>query len=156
MFDAILDFGCGFDWITPTWGFVQDFLNRPASHFGIPGNTVWGRRDLKRLLRRYGVKAWGLMYDSTGDLLMFAVPKSQARWAYYCLEKEGVPILYAPREASTSHRGIEFSYLPDSEFNFEHDVLTNKKRAKAPSRSADSSKNNSSLFPKGFFGGTLD
>jgi hypothetical protein len=156
MFDAILDFGCGFDWITPAWAFVQDFLNRPASHFGVPGNAMWGRRDLRRLLRKYGVKVWGLMYDSTGDLLMFAVPKSQARWAYYCLEKERVPILYAPREVAASYNSVEIPYLSETGLNSGYDATTKKKRSKVSSRAANSSKKNSSLFPKGFFGGPLD
>jgi hypothetical protein len=156
MFDMILDFGRGFDWITPTWAFVQDFLNRPASHFGIPANSVWGRREIKRLLGRYGVRVWGLMYNSTGDLLMFAVPKSQARWAYHCLEKEGVPILHAPKEVSGSLKSTDAAYLHESGVNFEYETSPKKKRPNDSSQTAKFSKNDASWFPKGFFGGPVD
>jgi hypothetical protein len=37
---------------------------------------------------------------------MFTVPKTQAKWTYYLLQREGVPILYAPSEvAGSSRRG---------------------------------------------------
>ncbi len=100
MLDRVLNIGCAFDWITPALAFAQDFLNGPVADFGIPANAGWSRRDIKRLLLRYGVRVWGLMFS--GDTLIFTVPKSQARWAYYLLEREGVPILYAPAEAMNS------------------------------------------------------
>ena len=99
MLDTLLDVGCAFDWITPTLAFIQDFLNGPVSHFGISAYIGWDRSDIKRLLKSYGVRVWGLMYNFSGDMLMFTVPKTQARWAYYLLQREGVPILYAPKEA---------------------------------------------------------
>jgi hypothetical protein len=100
MLDRVLNIACAFDWITPALAFAQDFLNGPVADFGIPANAGWSRRDIKRLLSRYGVRVWGLMFS--GDTLMFTVPKSQARWTYYLLEREGVPILYAPAEAVNS------------------------------------------------------
>lgn len=100
MLDRVLNIACAFDWITPALAFAQDFLNGPVADFGIPANAGWSRRDIKRLLSRYGVRVWGLMFS--GDTLMFTVPKAQARWAYYLLEREGVPILYAPAEAVNS------------------------------------------------------
>jgi hypothetical protein len=100
MLDRVLNFACAFDWITPALAFAQDFLNGPVADFGIPAHAGWSRRDIKRLLSRYGVRVWGLMFS--GDLLMFTVPKAQARWAYYLLKREGVPILYAPAEAVNS------------------------------------------------------
>jgi hypothetical protein len=103
MLDRVLNFACAFDWITPALAFAQDFLNGPVADFGIPANAGWSRRDIKRLLSRYGVRVWGLMFS--GDLLMFTVPKAQARWAYYLLKREGVPILYAPAEVVNSSPG---------------------------------------------------
>jgi hypothetical protein len=100
MLDQVLNIGSAFDWITPAMAFVQDFLNGPVADFGIPENAGWSRRDIKRLLSRYGVRVWGLIFSR--GVLMFTVPKSQARWAYYLLEREGVPILYAPAEAMNS------------------------------------------------------
>jgi hypothetical protein len=121
MLDQVLNIGSAFDWITPAMAFVQDFLNGPVADFGIPENAGWSRRDIKRLLSRYGVRVWGLIFSR--GVLMFTVPKSQARWAYYLLEREGVPILYAPAEAvnSPSRRKEEpasLTTLLDPAFNF--------------------------------------
>lgn len=118
MLDTLLNVGSAFDWITPTVAFVQDFFNGPVSDFGIPGQASWGRGDIKRLLRRHGVRVWGLMYNLSGDMLMFTVPKTQAKWAYYLLQREGVPILYAPAEAVTSPKNSTATDPLDSVFSF--------------------------------------
>lgn len=89
--------GC-LDWLTPTATFIQDYFNGPTSHFGIPAYAGWISSDIKRILRRRGVQVWGLMYNVNGNMLMFSVRNSQAKYAYYILEQEGVPILYAPRK----------------------------------------------------------
>ena len=96
MLDKFLTIGCLFDWITPTIAFIQDFLYGPKSDFGIPANPYWGRREIKRLLRHYGVNVWGLMYNYNAEILMFTVRRQQAILAYYLLQRAGVPLLYAP------------------------------------------------------------
>jgi hypothetical protein len=63
----------------------------------MPALAGWSRGDVRRLLSRYGVKVWGLMVND--GTLMFTVPKSQAKWAYYLLEREGAPLLYTPDAA---------------------------------------------------------
>lgn len=110
--DDLLFVGSAFDWITPTWAFFQDFLNGPAADFGIPAHAGYGRAEIKRLLKNHGVRVWGLMLDTGGDMLMFTVPKAQAKWAYYLLTREGVPVLYAPGEVTgeAKKRGV-WSYL---------------------------------------------
>jgi hypothetical protein len=91
------DVACAFDWITPAAAFINDARFGPPANFGVPAGAGWYKSDVKRLLTRYGVKVWGLMYN--GDILMFAVPKSQARWARYLLQREGVPLQYTPQAA---------------------------------------------------------
>ena len=100
--DKLLNFAGSLDLITPTWAFIQDFLNGPVGDFGIPAHAGWGSRDIKRLLKKNGVHVWGLMLNPGGDMLMFTVRKAQVKWAYYLLERAGVPILYAPAEAVNS------------------------------------------------------
>lgn len=100
MLDKILNIGCAFDWITPTWAIFQDFFNGPVSHFGIQANVGFTRGDIRRLLRKHGARSWGYVYNVAGDMIMLSVPKSQATWAYYLLQREGVPILYAPNEVT--------------------------------------------------------
>jgi len=105
MLDTLLNIGCAFNWITPAAAFAQDFCNGPVSDFGIPANAGWDRGDIKQLLTRHGVHVWGLMYNLDGDMLMFTVKNPQAWWTHYLLQREGVPILYAPAEIvnSTPH-----------------------------------------------------
>lgn len=104
MFDTLLNIGSSADWITPTLAFIQDFFNGPVSDFGITAHAGWDRKDLKRLLKTQGVKVWGVMYNFTGDTLMFSVQKSQAQWVYNVLQREGIPILYAPTEVVNPSR----------------------------------------------------
>ncbi len=123
MLDEFLKVASAFDWITPSVAFLQDFLNGPVSDFGIPANAGWSSWDIKRLLKKHGVRVWGLMLNTSGDTLMFTVGKAQAKWAYYLLEREGVPIRYAPAEVVNSlpkqikKRDAATSPL-DSVFNF--------------------------------------
>jgi hypothetical protein len=98
MLDELLEIGSAWNWITPGIAFLQDLLNGPSSHFGITINAGWEKGDIRDLLTRHGVRVWGLMPNLNCDMLMFAVPKTQAKWAYYLLKVRGVPVLYAPAE----------------------------------------------------------
>jgi len=122
MLDKLVDIGCAFDWITPTIAFVQDFLHSPARDFGISPLAGWGRGDIKRLLNGSGVQVWGLMYNVSGDILMFTVPQAQAQWAYDLLQREGIPILYAPaidiNTSKNNNKKTDPSDSLDSVFNF--------------------------------------
>ena len=122
MLDKLLDIGCAFDWITPTVAFVQDFFRGPVSDFGIPPHAGWGCSDIQHLLNRNGVRVWGLMYNVSGDILMFTVPKTQANWAYDLLQQEGIPIFYAPaidiNTPKSSNKKINLSDPLASVFNF--------------------------------------
>lgn len=100
MLDEILGVGCSFDWITPSVAFLQDLINGPPADFGIPDGAGWSRRDIRRLLTGNGVHVWGLIFSR--ELLIFTVPKAQARWTYYLLKREGVPIAYAPNDVLSS------------------------------------------------------
>ena len=102
MLDQLLDFFGNINSIAPAVNLVQGLLNGPSVDFGIPAQAGWTKRDIKRLLSQYGVKCWGLgHYD---EILTFTVPKAQARWTYYLLERQGIPIAYAPAEAIGSPR----------------------------------------------------
>ncbi len=43
-----------------------------------------------------GIPVWGLMYNISGDTLMFSVNIEDAEDVYAILQYEGIPILYAP------------------------------------------------------------
>ncbi len=97
MFSLFLNIGCSLDWITPAIAFIQD-LSEPVSDFGIPASPYWTRRKIKRLLRNHGIKVWGLIYNFSGNVLMFTVPRQQGEVTYYLLQTVGIPILYATVE----------------------------------------------------------
>lgn len=96
MFDSMLNLGSAFDWFTPIFSFILDFIYWPTSDFGISAYAGWDRRRVKRLLKRNGIRVWGLIYNLSGDMLMFTVQEHQAEDVYYLLEMAGVPILYTP------------------------------------------------------------
>ncbi len=98
MLDKLLNIGCAFDWITPTIAFIQDFLGGPVSDFGIPANPYLGRSEIRRLLMREGIHVWGLMYDFHGEVLMFTVNKLDAEFTCHILLRNGIPIMFAPKE----------------------------------------------------------
>ncbi|MBE7554375.1 MAG: hypothetical protein HS126_25265 [Anaerolineales bacterium] len=122
MLDELLDLGCNFDWITPTFAFIQDWLNGPTADFGISAFGIWGRDDIRKLLTKHGIKVWGIMYNVSGDMIMFTVRKAQGKWAYYLLQREGVPILYAPTEVvyipKTSSKDTDLPNPIEAVFNF--------------------------------------
>lgn len=96
MIDDTLNIAAAFDWITPTIAFIQDFRYGPVSDFGMPAQAGWSPRQVKRLLKRNGVRVWGMMLNLTGDTLMFTVPESQAKLTYDLLKQAGVPLWSVP------------------------------------------------------------
>jgi len=92
MLDRLLTLGTAFDWITPVWAYIQDFLNGPSHTFLVPDDTGWSGREIERLLKRHGVHVWGLMI--VDGMIMLTVRQTQARWAQYLLQRAGIPIAY--------------------------------------------------------------
>ena len=96
MFDRILELGTTFDWVTPLIAFVQDIVAGPSFTFLVPADCGWSGREIGRLLKRHGVRVWGMMIVS--NTLMFSARKAQAQWAQYFLQREGIPIEYGLSE----------------------------------------------------------
>lgn len=109
MLNDVLNLATNFDWITPSWHILQDFWNRPVSRFGIQANVGVDRGDIRRVLRKRGVKSWGYVYNVAGDLIMLSVPKAQAAWANWALAEAGVPVMVGPPELAVEtdkRRGV--------------------------------------------------
>lgn len=102
LLDTLLAIGSCFDWVTPTLAFVQDQLFGPPAYFGVATNPIYGRSEIKRLLKHYGIRVWGVMYNFKGDFLMLTTPRYQANLAYSIMVHAGVPVLYAPRGVTAS------------------------------------------------------
>ncbi|GAB4537600.1 MAG: hypothetical protein Kow0063_24520 [Anaerolineae bacterium] len=92
MFDDLLDIASGRNLVTPVTSFVQDMLNGPHCFFSIPALAGWTKRQVRHILTRNGVRVWGLIDHH--DEIIFTVREDQARWAYYVLSREGIPILF--------------------------------------------------------------
>lgn len=96
MNNLFMEMGSAANWITPGIAFLQDIMNGPAAHFGVPALSDWGKRDIKRLLKRWGIQVWGLMYTLDMDTLMFSVPEAKAQLAYDVLNENDVPLSDVP------------------------------------------------------------
>jgi hypothetical protein len=92
-----LDLMSNFDPISPAVTLIQDALNGPSVDFAVSAYAGWTKGKIRRLLSENGVKSWGFNLSDT--VLTFTVRTSQAKWAYYLLDREGVPIISAPAEA---------------------------------------------------------
>jgi hypothetical protein len=92
MLRRVLEFGSYLDWLTPLVAFVKDWINRPSHTFLIPENCGWSALDVQRVLRRHGIRTWGLMIVKSSILISMRL--AQAHWAQYLLEREGIPIEY--------------------------------------------------------------
>ncbi|MCL4298902.1 MAG: hypothetical protein KJ077_24410 [Anaerolineae bacterium] len=102
MIDKFLTIAAAFDWISPTLAYIQDFRYGQVSDFGIPASSGWSRSNIKRLLKKHGVPVWGVMLNFRGDTLMFTVPYHQAQAVSDLLLGQGVSILHAPAEVTSS------------------------------------------------------
>ena len=90
MLDFFLAMGSIFDWISPSWAFLQDIVQGPSYTFLIPRACGWSGHQIEQLLRRFGVRTWGAMI--VNDTFLITVRQSQARWAHYLLKREGIPL----------------------------------------------------------------
>jgi len=113
-FDDLLNIACGFDWLTPAWAFLNDFLEGPAAHWGISFNTTWDSRAIRKLLQKKGVKSWGYMLNTDGTMIMFSTKKTQARYAGYVLQEAGVPVLYSPIQQQAYTRNLQHEDKKDN------------------------------------------
>lgn len=92
MLDKLVDFGSGFDWITPLVAAIKDRVHGPAHTFLIPEDCGRSARSIENLLRDRGIKTWGLMFAQ--GMIMITVRLAQAWWAQYLLERARIPIAY--------------------------------------------------------------
>ena len=96
----LIEFLTIFDWITPTIGFIEDFINDPTLlqrnswTFFIPYdnalNSGYNAVKIEELLKANGIKVWGSQI--TNGELFFSVKREQAHFAEYLLMKYQVPL----------------------------------------------------------------
>lgn len=116
MLNKILELGTVFDWISPLIAEVQDIANSPSHTFLIPEDCGWSGYEIEQLLRRHGIKTWGLMI--VDHMIMITVRLAQARWAQYLLDRERIPVeygLFDGRTTRTSHPMQKDCHISPSE-----------------------------------------
>ena len=91
LLDDLLAAGSIFDWITPLVAFAHDAVNGPQHTLFIDRACGWSARQIEKMLRDHGVRTWGLMI--VNDQIMITMRRSQARWADYLVQREGLPLL---------------------------------------------------------------
>ena len=85
----LLQFGTTFDWISPILSVAGDVANGGGHTFLIPQDCGWTGMEIANLLRRKGVQTWGHMI--VNGTFMITVRQTQAEYARYLLEHEGLP-----------------------------------------------------------------
>ena len=92
MFLKLLEFGMGFDWITPALAQLQDLAcgyRRRIMIIG--GGSGWSGRRIGKMLNEHGIHYWGMMIVN-GKLLV-TVRQEQAQIAQYLVQREGILLL---------------------------------------------------------------
>jgi len=89
MLDTFLKIAATPNWVSPTISIIQTIWNRPSVGYNVPANTQWSTYTLQDLLKKFGVKVWGLAL--VDDRIIFRVRKAQAGYTQYLLERENVP-----------------------------------------------------------------
>jgi hypothetical protein len=90
--DRLLNLGATSDWISPLIAMIQDWLHGPPHDFYIDWNAGWSVSEIKKLLKRHGVRVWGAAL--VDGMIVFSVHQAQASRVQALLEQRGVPISY--------------------------------------------------------------
>ena len=98
--DTALAVGGAMDFVTPLISFVQDWYYGPAADFGMHYTGILNRGDVKRILKRHGIRSWGRIYTIEGDTLMFTVNINDAQSAYDAMQNAGATFMYFPRSVT--------------------------------------------------------
>ena len=110
MLEHLVSIGSTFDWITPAAAYVQDLIRGPSFTFMVPHPCAWSGREIAHLLKRHGIRSWGLMIVK--NILLITVSEHQARWASYLLQREGIPMLQGPHVPSAAAKAAASCAAP--------------------------------------------
>lgn len=88
------DFLIACDWISPINAILGDIMNGPSYGFTVAmGQSPLTGREIKKLLKRNGIKSWGFCEISfSGGTLTFSVKKRDATQATRVLTSAGIPM----------------------------------------------------------------
>ena len=96
MFEKFLRASAAFDWITPTYTLILSARRRPHVTYAIPVSYCGGPAGIRRLMRSWGVEAWGAdIYD---DETIIHARKQQAQYIELKLRGYGIPFRGGLRE----------------------------------------------------------
>ena len=84
MASKLMQIGCAFDWISPTWMFVQMARHRGSRRINIHADGAW---HTMRALRRYGIKVLAQCQVLSAETVVILVSGAQYRYATQMLTK---------------------------------------------------------------------
>jgi len=70
--------------------FFRALTGLSAWPFFVPAETGWRSNTIRPILELHGIVSWG--WGRQGDEILFQVKLSQANWAQYLLQRNGVPL----------------------------------------------------------------
>lgn len=82
------------DWITPVMALCRDLAAGDAVMLTMEEGGEWSAREVERLLENHGIESWGWMglpFPESG--FVFSVHESQAEYAHYIMQQQGIPLL---------------------------------------------------------------
>ena len=89
MFEKFLRASAAFDWFTPTYTLVMNAKRGPTVTYAIPVNMMGGPAGIRRLMKGWGVEAWGAdIYD---DETIIHARESDAPLIESMLTRCGIP-----------------------------------------------------------------
>jgi hypothetical protein len=89
MFDRFVAIGSELDWITPVLTWLTDMRSGGSVGYNIPVDAGWSALAIQMMLHEAGVRIWGL--SIVAGIITFRLKRSQARYAQYLLERNGIP-----------------------------------------------------------------
>ena len=91
-----------FNWITPLEIVTRRAFYGPSYSFKIPETSGWSGAGIVNMLRQQGgISTYGYMF--VNDHFMFHVPREQARFAQYLMQRAGIPIMNPVQSTERNH-----------------------------------------------------
>lgn len=87
MIDKLVEVGSMADWITPVYGWIMNWVHRPARQM-VLGLDVTTPIEVQQILSDRGIRTWA--YQIVGRKFVFGLRAAQYRHAEYWLKRYGI------------------------------------------------------------------
>ena len=100
--DKLIRFGSNWDWITPLYGMIMDYIRRPAMKFYIPLVNGYSGFEVSRHLKQRGLQLWAMMI--IGDDIVFCTRQAQYWLICRALDEIGVVYTHSKVDKAAARR----------------------------------------------------